>query len=75
MKRIKAITEIKVSVDDINHLNTLIDRDEPKSPVVKRYLADGGEYTVCPICARLISDNYHFCSQCGQRIDRENVAI
>ena len=75
MKRIKAITEIKVSVDDINHLNALIDRDEPKPPVVKRYSADGGEYTVCPVCARLVSDNYHFCSQCGQRIDRENVAI
>ena len=73
MKRIKGMTEIKVSVDDINHLNELIDRDEPKPVIVKTY--GDSVFICCPECERATSNDYKFCPRCGQRLDMENEAL
>ena len=73
MRRIKGMTEIKVSVEDINHLNALIDRDTPKPIIIKRI--GESDYECCPICNRLAVANYYFCPNCGQRFDKENIAL
>ena len=73
MKRIKGMTEIKISVDDINHLNELIDRDEPKPIVIKTY--SDSTFECCPKCGICVGKNYKFCSNCGQRLDTETEAL
>ena len=77
MKRIKGMTEIKVSVEDINHLNGLIDRDEAMPILVKRYNYVSNEFAneLCPKCKRLVVSSYSFCPGCGQRLDWENEEL
>lgn len=73
MKRIKAMTEIKVSVDDINHLNSLIEKDYAKPLKVKR--VDDRVTYWCPSCNRCVVDEWAFCPRCGQRLDTENEQL
>lgn len=73
---IKTMVDIKLTVDDIMHINGLIERDEALA--VKADTSDPEKWGRCPKCdlfvARYDEDN-HFCKRCGQRIDIDNTAF
>lgn len=62
---------VRLSLEEVNHINALIERDTAKAVVVDEHY--NLEY--CPVCNRVILGNDLFCSKCGQRIDRENKAL
>ena len=79
MKRIVGNIDISLSFDEIVEINTLIDRDIAKPMEEVKYTLEGEErsYYRCPICqdSLICIDSLHFCSKCGQRIDKENIAL
>lgn len=72
MKKLKGETTIKLTVEEFNELNKLIDRNEPKA-VVKQY--EDYDLYYCPICGHVVLNGDNFCRECGQRVDSENIAF
>lgn len=71
MKTLKGKTTIELTIDAVNELNEMIERNE-KKPIVHN-----DEYNLgyCPNCGSMVFDHYDFCSKCGQRLDKENYAL
>ena len=63
--------------EEIANLRALEIRNTPVAAV----LVTGGkgetkyEYYKCPACGDVLHANDAYCSQCGQRIDKENTAF
>lgn len=71
MNKIKGSMDIRLSLDEVNHINELIARDTAKA--VK---ADGKyDLTYCPTCGAIVISLYKFCEVCGQRLDHDNKAL
>lgn len=75
----RATFELRVS--EINRLNELIERDEPK-PIVKEdkeYQGTTWTKYLCPVCGQDIGEygakNNDFCYKCGQRFDKDNYGL
>ena len=74
--------KIDMSFKEAQELDAMIKRNKPKAIVVKEYnftLSDGSKPTpsiLCPNCGEIISlQKGDFCQFCGQRLDRENIAL
>lgn len=71
MNKIKGSMDIRLSLDEVNKVNELIERD-----TVKAEKADGKyDLTYCPVCGSVTINSYVFCPKCGQRLDHENKAL
>lgn len=69
----------RMRVSAVNRLNELIKRDNAM-PLKQsgELLSNGGTYYLCPRCDYpfwTISRNKHFCEQCGQKLDVNNLAF
>ena len=76
MNLIRAMADIKLSVEDINNINELMVRDE-SLPVIPDP-GDPSKWARCPKCQTLLnrdSDYTKFCRICGQRVDVDNDAL
>ena len=71
MNMIKGSLDIRLSLDEVNHVNTLIERDTAKAEKVD----DKYDLTYCPVCNSVTINSYVFCPKCGQRLDHENKAL
>ena len=71
MNMIKGSLDIRLSLDEVNHVNTLIERDTAKAEKVD----DKYDLTYCPVCNSVTINSYAFCPKCGQRLDHENKAL
>ena len=77
MKQLYGKVMIELNTDDIAEINELIIRDTAL-PVLKEEQELAGSYRYkCPVCRRTIvnNDTDNFCRQCGQRLDKENIAL
>lgn len=77
MKQITGTMSVPLTNEEVNEINALIARDEAK-PIVVEHQSE--EYTLykCPACGGSLigmTKRTHFCEKCGQRIDRENIAL
>lgn len=71
MNMIKGSLDIRLSLDEVNHVNTLIERDTAKAEKAD----DKYDLTYCPVCNSVTINSYVFCPKCGQRLDHENKAL
>ena len=75
MNLIRTMVDIKLSIEEINHINELIVRDEalPVIPDKK----EPEKWCRCPKCKELMARTIDrkFCTHCGQRLDVENDAL
>lgn len=67
--RITGTMDINLTIAEITKINALLERDETKLPIKKE------GYCECPVCGKIAYSTYNFCDRCGQRLDKENVAI
>ena len=64
---------VQMTVAEYNRIKMLNDRDTAKAFV--REKISGGKIDRCPECGKALGDIEVFCSNCGQRIDMENIAL
>ena len=71
MKAITGTLELRLSLEQVNHINALIERDTPKAVIKDK------EYSLlyCPTCNKIVYPHNAFCEKCGQRLDVENTAL
>lgn len=79
MGRLNGTVDLRLSVDDVNSINELIERDTAK-PMVESQLKDGTIIEHCPACGAVlgpihVEEKWPFCYRCGQRIDFDNIAL
>ena len=72
LKRINETMQVRMTLDEANHINDLIERDRAKPVVLK---GEERDWLHCPICDSMLGEYYNFCSKCGQRLDQENIAL
>lgn len=73
MTQIRGSVDVRLSLDDVNKINELIERDTAKAIVQKKI----GQTILecCPYCGKMQFSRVNFCSECGQRIDADNIAL
>lgn len=71
MNKLKGSMDVRLSLDEVNHINELIERDTAKAEKAdEKY-----DLTYCPTCSKVTISTYTFCPACGQRLDHENKAL
>ena len=82
MNKLKGTIDVRLSLDEVNEINELIDRNTAKAVKLHRYevkMSDGTEISpteLCPTCGEITGyTKGTFCAMCGQRLDRENIAL
>lgn len=71
MNKVKGSMDVRLSLDDVNKINELIERDTAKAIVEdKKY-----DLCYCPKCNKVLLPSDLFCHSCGQRLDRDNKAL
>lgn len=73
MTQIKGSVDVRLSLDDVNKINELIERDTAKAITQQKI----GKTTIerCPYCGKMLFGKANFCGECGQRIDTDNIAL
>lgn len=79
MKRMNPKMTIELTLDDVNHINELIERDKAK-PCVEHRLKTLDEIIYeCPACEEALGINgasgIIFCRKCGQKVDTDNIGL
>jgi hypothetical protein len=69
------MVDLKMSIEEINHINALITRDEALPVIPDK--TEPEKWGKCPKCLKLTarSNGNNFCVHCGQRLDVENDAL
>ena len=78
MKQINETMQVRMTLEEANKINELLKRDELVAPILEEWEYEGEKKRRyrCPSCnASYYSTVPHFCSECGQRLDTENVAF
>lgn len=71
MNLLKGTIDIRLTLDEVNHVNALIERDTARAIIAdKQY-----DLCYCPVCKKIPTSTYKFCPYCGQRLDMENKAL
>ena len=71
-KRLNPTVSVNFTVDEINEIRMLQERDEPKPLTSRKILDDGETWYYCTACGELIvNSKWNFCPNCGQRLDAE----
>lgn len=73
MNIIRAMVDVKLSIEQVNEINELIVRDEALPVLENEVLGD--EWHRCPRCKHAIFRKPNFCEQCGQRLDNDNIEL
>ena len=76
--KIKGKVEIApMPIEQVTYINELVERDTPIAPRTKKWEYNGEERIsyYCTMCNESLSAGDKFCSECGQRIDTENIAL
>jgi hypothetical protein len=61
---------VSLTLEEIEKIRAWCERDKAMLATKNSY----GGYS-CPVCAGFVGSGDGFCSKCGQRIDKENVAL
>lgn len=71
MNMIKGSIDIRLTLDEVNHINALLERDTAKA------IVEDDKYNICycPACKHVLLNGDVFCSRCGQRLDIENKSL
>lgn len=67
--------QFELRLSAVNQINELISRDEAKPAIKKTFTNSDIELLNCPVCEDLLMESNNFCPWCGQRIDKENIAL
>lgn len=71
MNKIKGSMDIRLSLDEVNHINDLIARNTAKAVKVdSKY-----DLEYCPVCGSVAITSHKFCTDCGQKLDHDNKAL
>ena len=74
---INPFVEFKLRLSEVNRINKLIDRAEPK-PIERdgldAWASDEKKYC-CPTCKNRVWLDDNFCKACGQALDTQNIAF
>ena len=76
MKKISGVIDVRLSTEEVAELNELIERNTAKPLVLHEYSVPNiSPSHLCPNCGSVLLTAYKFCSDCGQRLDSENIAL
>lgn len=75
MKKINGKLVVNLTIDDVNYINTLLERDNPKA--MRKYETSEGTHILdmCSVCGAVLGKTDNYCNKCGQRVDHENYAF
>lgn len=73
MKNLTATVNLNMTVEKLNELNKIIERDRAKPIRQEAHAAFLMDY--CPVCGEGLIREANFCHMCGQRVDRETIAL
>ena len=71
MNKVKGSMDVRLTLDEVNNINALIERDTAKAVVAD----EAYNLCYCPICKSIPLTGDTFCRKCGQRLDAENKAL
>ena len=67
------ILDVRLSLEEVNKINELIERDTAKAITQEKVGETTLEY--CPTCHSLMLTGDTFCRKCGQRLDADNIKL
>ena len=71
MNKVKGSMDVRLSLEEVNRINELIERDTAKAVIAdEKY-----DLTYCPVCKAIPLSTDTFCRRCGQKLDQENKAL
>ena len=71
MNKVKGSMDVRLSLEEVNKINELIERDTAKAEKAdEKY-----DLTYCPVCNSVTINSHVFCPKCGQRLDHDNKAL
>lgn len=66
----------RMRLSEVNAINDLIERNNAIAVVrVENKYHQRGYIDHCPVCNQVLLEEQTFCTDCGQRLDRENIAF
>ncbi len=72
MNTLRGMTDVKLTIEQVNELNELIERATPLAVIADK--EEPEKWGFCPKCRCLINRNSdNFCRKCGQKVDTENA--
>ena len=71
MNKVKGTMDVRLTLEEVNTINDLIERDTAMAVVAD----DKYDIEYCPVCGGVVIRTDQFCDKCGQRLDQENKAI
>lgn len=78
MNKLKGTIDVRLTLEEINLLNDLIQRSNARPVKHHEGETSNGEkynYNTCPACDATVLVDDKFCRECGQAIDTENYEI
>lgn len=73
MNKLKGSIDIKLTLEEVNTINELIERNTAKA--IKVEPCGSTTLGICPSCGKSFYGKCNFCENCGQRLDHENKAL
>lgn len=77
LKRINETMQVRMTLEEANEYNELVERNKAM-PIRVTEDDDGKKFYYCSNCNKCIgiADQIDdFCGRCGQRLDKENIAL
>lgn len=78
MDKLKGKIAVELTIEQVNEINALIERNKPRA--LKKYVYSDPSLkptSLCPACEHtlILTDSVSFCPRCGQALDKDNYEL